>query len=175
MLAAFSRFFLCGEAAVARFCSQDGRKRRQGASLHGPSMAFGAPLTAFLPLFVLAALFRAFSAAPRRPEGPHSRVFRQPGKKTLQRGPLVAFSAAKLLFAWVDSARLLSSVRGRIVASVVRIVASVVRIVALGPRIVALVSAKYHLCVRGPSCSKAFLCRFVANTCGFLVRVHGVR
>ena len=51
----------------------------------------------------------------------------------------------------------------------------VVRIVASGPRILALVSAKYHLCVRGPSCSKAFLCRFVANTCGFLVRVHGVR
>ena len=45
-----------------------------------------------------AALFRAFSAAPRRPEGPHSRVFCQPGKKTLQRGPLVAFSAANLLF-----------------------------------------------------------------------------
>lgn len=38
-----------------------------------------------------------------------------------------------------------------------------------------LVSAKCHLCVRGPSCSKAFLCRFVANTCGFLVRAHGVR
>ena len=51
----------------------------------------------------------------------------------------------------------------------------VVRIVALGSRIVALVSAKCHLCVRGPSCSKAFLCRFVANTCGFLVRAHGVR
>ena len=70
-----------------------------------------------------AAPFRAFSATSRCFERPHSRVFRQPGKKTLQRGPLVAFSAAKLLFAWVDSARLLSSVRGRIVASVVRIVA----------------------------------------------------
>ena len=116
----------------------------------------------------LAALFRAFSATPRRFEGPHSRVFWQPGKKTLQRGPLVAFSAAELLLARVDLAWLLSSVRGRIVASVVRIVAS-------GPRIVALVSAKCHLCVRGSSCSKAFLCRFVANTCGFLVRVHGVR
>ena len=79
-----------------------------------------------------------------------------------------AFSAAELLFAWVDSARVLSSGRMQTAASVVRIVAS-------GPRIVALVSAKYHLCVRGPSCSKAFLCRFVANTCGFLVRVHGVR
>lgn len=115
-----------------------------------------------------AAPFRASPAASRRPERPHSRVFWQPGKKTLQRGPMEAFSAAELLFAWVDSARVLSSVRGRIVASVVRIVAS-------GPRIVALVSAKCHLCVRGPSCSKAFLCRFVANTCGFLVRAHGVR
>ena len=114
------------------------------------------------------ALFQAFPVTQRRFERPHSRVFWQPGKKTLQRGPLVAFSAAELLFAWVDSARLLSSVRGRIVASVVRIA-------ALGPRIVALVSAKYHLCVRGPSCSKTFLCRFVANTCGFLVRMHGVR
>lgn len=115
-----------------------------------------------------AAPFRAFSATSRCFERPHSRVFRQPGKKTLQRGPLVAFSAAELLLARVDSAWLLSSVRGRIVASVAHIVAS-------GPRIVALVSAKCHLCVRGPSCSKAFLCRFVANTCGFLVRTHGVR
>ena len=109
MLVAFSRFFLCGKAAVARFCSQDGRKRRQGASLHGFSVAFGALLAAFLPLFALPAPFRAFLAASRRFERPHSRVFCQPGKKTLQRGPLAAFSAAELLFAWVDSARVLSA------------------------------------------------------------------
>lgn len=168
MLVAFSRFFLCGKAAVARFCSQDGRKRRQGASLHGFSVALGALWRLSCRFSRFAALFQAFSVTPGRPERPHSRVFRQPGKKTLQRGPLVAFSAAELLLARVDLAWLLSSVRGRIVASVVRIVAS-------GPRIVALVSAKCHLCVRGSSCSKAFLCRFVANTCGFLVRVHGVR
>ena len=96
------------EAAVARFCSQDGRKRRQGASLHGFSVAFGALSAAFLPLLCFAALFRAFPVTLRRPERPHSRVFCQPGKKTLQRGPLAAFSAAELLFAWVDSARLLS-------------------------------------------------------------------
>ena len=55
-----------------------------------------------------AAPFRAFLAASRRFERPHSRVFCQPGKKTPQRGLLVAFSAAELLFAWVDLARVLS-------------------------------------------------------------------
>ena len=166
MLVAFSRFFLCGEAAVARFCSRDGRKRRQGGL--AACVAFGALLTAFLPLFALPAPFRAFLAASRRFERPHSRVFCQPGKKTLQRGPLAAFSAAELLFAWVDSARLLSSVRGRIVAP-----GGAYR--CFGVANCSLVSAKCHLCVRGPSCSKTFLCRFVANTCGFLVRAHGVR
>ena len=124
----------------------------------GFSVAFGAS-----PL-----LFELFLRLRDASRGPIVAFSASQGRKRCSEAPLVAFSAAELLLARVDSAWLLSSVRGRIVASVVRIVAS-------GPRIVALMSAKCHLCVRGPSCSKAFLCRFVANTCGFLVRVHGVR
>ena len=67
MLVALTGFSL-REAAVARFCSQDGRKRRQGASLHGFSVAFGAPLAAFLTLFAFRRSFSSFfcdSEAPR--------------------------------------------------------------------------------------------------------------
>lgn len=168
MLVAFSRFFFAGKLRLHGFARRMAENAARGPRCMGSAWRSGPHWRLSCRFSCFAALFRAFPATSRCFERPHSRVFRQPGKKTLQRGPLVAFSAANLLLAWVDSARLLSSVRGRIVASVVRIV-------ALGPRIVALVSAKCHLCVRGSSCSKAFLCRFVANTCGFLVRVHGVR
>ena len=168
MLVAFSRFFFAGKLRLHGFARRMAGNAARGPRCMGSAWRSGPYWRLFCRFSCFAALFRAFPVTPRRPERPHSRVFCQPGKKTLQRGPLAAFSAAELLFAWVDLARVLSSVRGRIVASVVRIVAS-------GPRIVALASAKYHLCVRGPSCSKTFLCRFVANTCGFLVRVHGVR
>lgn len=66
-------------------------------------------MAAFLPLFALLRSFSSFSCDSGALRGPHSRVFRQPGKKTLQRGPLVAFSAAELLIAQADSARLLSA------------------------------------------------------------------
>lgn len=168
MLAAFSRFFFAGKRRLHGFARRMAGNAARGPRCMGSAWRSGPYWRLSCRFSRFAAPFRAFSATSRCFERPHSRVFRQPGKKTLQWGPMAAFSAAELLLARVDSAWLLSSVRGRIVASVVRIV-------ALGPRIVALVSAKYHLCVRGPSCSKAFLCRFVANTCGFLVRVHGVR
>ena len=169
MLVAFSRFFLCGEAAVARFCSQDGRKRRQGASLHGFSVAFGAPLGGFSVAFRASPLFF----------GPFLPL------RGVSRGPIVVFSASQgrkrcseapwRRFLPRNCCSLGSIRRDCFRPSEGESSPPVVRIVASGPRIVALVSAKYHLCVRGPSCSKAFLCRFVANTCGFLVRVHGVR
>lgn len=168
MLVAFSRFFFAGKLRLHGFARGMAGNAARGPRCMGSAWRSGPIGGLFCRFSRFAAPFRAFSATSRCFERPHSRVFRQPGKKTLQRGPLVAFSAAELLLARVDSAWLLSSVRGRIVASVVRIVAS-------GPRIVALVSAKCHLSVRGSSCSETFLCRFVANTCGFLVRVHGVR
>lgn len=168
MLVAFSRFFLCGEAAVHGFARRMAGNAARGPRCMASAWRSGPHWRLSCRFSCFSALFQAFPVTPRRSERPHSRVFWQPGKKTLQRGPMEAFSAAELLFAWVDSARVLSSGRMQTAAPVVRIVAS-------GPRIIALVSAKYHLCVRGPSCSKAFLCRFVANTCGFLVRAHGVR
>lgn len=168
MLVAFSRFFFAGKRRLHGFARRMAGNAARGPRCMASAWRSGPYWRLFCRFSRFSAPFRAFPAASRRFERPHSRVFWQPGKKTLQRGPLVAFSAAELLLARVDLAWLLSSVRGRIVASVVRIVAS-------GPRIVALVSAKCHLCVRGSSCSKAFLCRFVANTCGFLVRAHGVR
>lgn len=168
MLVAFSRFFFAGKWRLHGFARRMAGNAARGPRCMASAWHSGPHWGLFCRFWRFAAPFRAFSATSRCFERPHSRVFRQPGKKTLQWGPMAAFSAAELLFAWVDSARLLSSVRGRIVASVAHIAAS-------GPRIVALVSAKCHLCVRGSSCSETFLCRFVANTCGFLVRVHGVR
>ena len=168
MLVAFSRFFFAGKRRLSGFACRMAGNAARGPRCMGPAWRSGPHWRLSCRFSCFSALFQAFPVTPKRPERPHSRVFWQPGKKTLQRGPLATFSAAELLFAWVDSARVLSSGR-------MQTAAPVVRIVALGPRIIALVSAKYHLCVRGPSCSKAFLCRFVANTCGFLVRAHGVR
>lgn len=168
MLVAFSRFFFAGKRQLHGFARGMAGNAARGPRCMASAWRSGPHWRLSCRFSCFSALFQAFPVTPRRSERPHSRVFWQPGKKTLQRGPMEAFSAAELLFAWVDSARVLSSGRMQTAAPVVRIVAS-------GPRIIALVSAKYHLCVRGPSCSKAFLCRFVANTCGFLVRAHGVR
>lgn len=168
MLAAFSRFFFAGKLRLHGFARRMAGNAARGPRCMASAWRSGPHWRLSCRFSCFSALFQAFPVTPRRSERPHSRVFWQPGKKTLQRGPLAAFSAAELLFAWVDSARVLSSSR-------MRTTTPVVRIVALRPRIVALVSAECHLYVRGSSCSKAFLCRFVANTCGFLVRAHGVR
>ena len=108
MLVAFSRFFLCGEAAVHGFARGMAGNAARGPRCMGSAWRLGPYRWLFCRFSCFAALFRAFPVTLRRPEGPHSRVFCQPGKKTLQRGPLVAFSAAELLFAWVDLARVLS-------------------------------------------------------------------
>ena len=168
MLVAFSRFFLCGEAAVARFCSRDGRKRRQGASLHGFSVAFGVPLAAFLPFF---ALRRSFSGLSCRfeafREAPWSRFLTAREENTAVRPPSGVFRRG--IADRSGRFGVIAFVRPR----ANRRLGGAYR--CFGVANCSLVSAKCHLCVRGPSCSKAFLCRFVANTCGFLVRAHGVR
>ena len=112
--------------------------------------------------------FRAFPVTPRRPERPHSRVFCQPGKKNAAVGPHGGVFCRGIA-ARLGRFGVIAFVRPR----ANRRLGGAYR--CFGVANCSLVSAKYHLCVRGPSCSKAFLCRFVANTCGFLVRVHGVR
>ena len=79
-----------------------------GPRCMGPAWHSGPRRRLFCRFSRFAAPFRAFSATPEHLERPHGRVFCQPGRKTLQRGPLAAFSAAELLFAWVDLARVLS-------------------------------------------------------------------
>ena len=73
-----------------------------GPRCMGPAWHSGPHRRLFCRFSRFAAPFRAFSAAPEHLERPHGRVFRQPGRKTLQRGPLAAFSAAELPLVRVD-------------------------------------------------------------------------
>ena len=107
MLVAFNRFFFAGSGGCAVLLA-GWQKTPIGGLAAWVKHGIRGPLGAFLSLFALRRSFSSFSATSRCFERPHSRVFCQPGKKTLQRGPLVAFSAAELLFAWVDLARVLS-------------------------------------------------------------------
>ncbi len=108
MLVAFSRFFFAGKRRLRGFARRMAENADRGPRCMGSAWHSGPHWGLFCRFSRFAAPFRAFSATSRCFERPHSRVFRQPGKKTPQRGPLVAYSAAELLFAWVDSARVLS-------------------------------------------------------------------
>ena len=157
------------EAAVARFCSQDGRKRRHGASLHGSSMAFGAPSAAFLPLFALRRSFSGLfcdSGASR--EAPWSRFLPAREENAAVRPPGGVFCRG--------IAVCLGSIRRDCFRPVeCKSSPQVVHVVASRSHIVALTSAKCRLCGSDSLRPETFLCRFVANTCGFLVRAHRVR
>ena len=156
------------EAAVARLCSQDGRKRRHGASLHGPSMAFGAPSAVFLPIFVLRRSFSGlFRDSRASREAPWSRFLPAREENAAARPPSGVFCRGIA----TRSGRRRDCFR----PSECKSSPPMVHVVALGPRVVASVSVKCRLCGGGSLCPETFLCRFVANTCGFLVRAHRVR
>ena len=131
--------------------------------------AFGAAIGGFPVAFRASPLFfRAFPVTSRRPERPHSRVFYQPGKKTLQaRPPSGVFCRG--IAARSGRFGVIAFVRPR----ANRRLGGAYR--CFGVANCSLVSAKCRLCGRGSLCPETFLCRFVANTCGFLVRAHGVR
>ena len=109
MLVAFSRFFFAGKRRLRGFARRMAGNAARGPRCIGAAWRSGPYWRLSCRFSRFAAPFRAFPVTPKRPERPHSGVFCQPGKKTLQRGPLAAFSAAELLFAWVDSARVLSA------------------------------------------------------------------